>query len=138
MSEGGADRIARLDADGNVLQRVAVGDDPGYMVFDGVNLWVPNQGSHSITVVQASTGAVVATITGNTQNGLSGPVQAAFDGERILVTNRLGDSVTLFKAADLSLLAHVPLPSGAQPFGACSDGFDFWVAMPGIQRVGRL
>jgi hypothetical protein len=35
---------------------------------------------------------VLPTLTGN---GLNGPVQAAFDGQRILVTDKSGDSVSL-------------------------------------------
>ena len=45
---------------------------------------------------------VLATLTGNELNG---PWTAAFDGERILVTNSVGSTVSLWKAADLT-----PLP----------------------------
>ncbi len=44
------------------------------------------------------TGTLVATLTGNGLNAR----QAAFDGERILVTNYEGDSVSLWKSSDLS------------------------------------
>ena len=37
---------------------------------------------HSVSVVRASNGAVLATLTGN---GLSNPMVAAFDGQRVLV-----------------------------------------------------
>jgi hypothetical protein len=40
-----------------------------------------------------------------TANGLNSPSQAAFDGERILVTNIFGDSVSLWRATDLAPLA---------------------------------
>jgi YVTN family beta-propeller protein len=50
-----------------------------------------------------------------------------FDGERILVTNAGNDSVSLFKAADLGFIANVSIES--TPFGACSDGINFWVTL---------
>ncbi len=41
---------------------------PQFPVFDGTNIWVPNFFSNSITVVQASTGNVVATIASDATN----------------------------------------------------------------------
>jgi hypothetical protein len=70
--------------------------------------------------------AIVATLAGG---GLNSPAAAAFDGARILLTNQNGPSVSLFKAADLSLIGSVPLNFGISvyPHGACSDGLNFWV-----------
>jgi YVTN family beta-propeller protein len=138
VSEGGADRIRKLDAGGAVLQTVAVGDNPAYMTFDGANLWVPNNNASSVSVVQVATGAIVATIAADGANRLSNPIQAAFDGERILVTNHGNDSVTVFRAADLSLIANVQLPTGSQPWGACSDGISFWVTLRGTNKLVRF
>ena len=93
---------------------------------------------NSVTVVSASTGAIVATIASNASNRLSVPVQAAFDGERILVTNAGNDSVTLFRAADLSVIGNVQLAAGSYPFGACSDGINFWVTLRGSLALLRI
>jgi DNA-binding beta-propeller fold protein YncE len=120
------------------VQTVPVAGQPGYMVYDGANLWVPNYLGDSITVVRASSGTVVATIAGDASNRLNKPVQAAFDGERILVTNQGNDSVTLFRAADLSLIANVQLAAGSVPYGACSDGIHFWVTLRGSLELLRL
>jgi YVTN family beta-propeller protein len=125
-------------ANGSVVQSVPVGVDPGFMTFDGTNLRVPNHGSNSITVVQASTGAVVATLASNAQNRLDGPASAAFDGERILITNIGNDSVTVFRAADLGVIANVQLAAGTRPMGACSDGINFWVTLQGTRELVRL
>jgi 6-phosphogluconolactonase len=103
-------------------------------VFDGTNIWVPNENSNSITVVQASTGNVVATISADANNKLSGPTTASFDGERILVTNHGNNPVTVLKAADLSLIANVPTGGVFPPTGACSDGVNSWVGI----AVGQL
>jgi YVTN family beta-propeller protein len=90
---------------------------------------VPNQGDSSITVVQASTGNVVATISADASNQLNFPTSASFDGERVLVTNQGNNSVTLFKAVDLSFIANVGV--AAFPYGACSDGINFWITNDG-------
>ena len=124
--------LFKLDSNGAIIQTVSMGNNPQFPVFDGTNIWVPNNVSNTVTVVRASTGAVLATLTGN---GLNGPRTAAFDGERILVTNQSGDSVSLWKAADLSPLGSVATGSGTFPTGACSDGLNFWVT---LQNTGKL
>jgi YVTN family beta-propeller protein len=138
MTDNGFDTLNRLNSDGSIAQSVSVGVSPTYMAFDGANIWVPNQSSDSITVVQASTGKVVATISSDGANRLSSPLQTAFDGERILVTNPGNDSVTLFRAKDLSLISNVQLATGSAPFGACSDGINFWVTLRGAKQLLRL
>ena len=60
-----------------------------------------------------ATAFVLATLTGN---GLNGPYTTAFDGERILVTNINGDSISLWKAADLT-------PLGTFATGVFSSGW---------------
>ncbi len=85
------------------------------------NKRVPNSADSSLTVVQASTGDIVATISANASL-LSGPTGASFDGEQVPVANSSGNSVTLFKAADLSVLGDVTTRSSTSPFGPCSDG----------------
>ena len=101
-----------------------MGKNPSYPAFGSRNWWVPNTGDNSLTVVRARDGMVLATLTGN---GLNGPVQAAFDGQRILVTNQNGDNVSLWKAADLTPTGSVPTGAGTFPLGACSDGINFWI-----------
>jgi hypothetical protein len=132
VTDQGAGTLLELDSGGAILRTVAVGTGPGLPAFDGANIWVPNAGpSNSLTVVQASSGNVVATITPDASNRLSGPTAASFDGQRILITNTLGNSVTLFKAADLSFIANVPTGASTTPYGACSDGINFWIAPGG-------
>ena len=48
--------LLKLDGRANIVQTVIVGTSPAFPVFDGANIWVPNYGDNSITVVQASTG----------------------------------------------------------------------------------
>jgi hypothetical protein len=129
VTDFGAGTLLKLDPVGAILQGVTVGAQPLFPVFDGANIWVPNSGDNSITVVQASTGNVVATISADASNMLNAPTATSFDGERILVTNLSGNSVTVFKAADLSLIANVTTGDSTFPFGACSDGINFFVPL---------
>lgn len=69
---------------------------------------------------------MLATLTGN---GLNGPLTAAFDGQRILVTNIKSDSVSLFRAADFAPIGRFSTGTGSKPVGACSDGLNFWVTL---------
>jgi DNA-binding beta-propeller fold protein YncE len=125
VTDASAGTLLKLNPAGAITQTVTVGTSPEIPAFDGANIWVPNTGSNSITVVQASTGNVVATISTNAGNQLNAPFAASFDGERILVTNSGGASVTLFKAADLSVIGNVL--TGSTPVGACSDAINFWL-----------
>jgi DNA-binding beta-propeller fold protein YncE len=134
----GVGKLHKLDSSGAILQSVDVGGDPRHMAFDGTNIWVPNVGSGTVSVVRATgslSGTVIATLSGN---GLAGPIQAAFDGERILVTNLSDNSVSLWKATDLAPLGSVSTGAGTEPFGACSDGVNFWITLYGTDRLARF
>jgi hypothetical protein len=143
VADQGDDTIKKLNADGAVIQTVPVGANPRFPIFDGTNIWVPNRSSNSVTVVRAkdSTGNplaqpfVLATLT---VNGLNFPDTAAFDGQRILVTNSSGNSVSLWRATDLTPLGSFLTGANSAPFGACSDGINFWIALSGTDRLGRF
>jgi hypothetical protein len=143
VTDGFADTLLKLNADGSIAQTINVGDFPEQPVFDGTNIWVPNLFSNSVTVVRVKDGAgnplasafVLAQLTGN---GLSGPTTAAFDGERILVTNQVGDSVSLWKAADLTPLGIFATGAGTLPYGACSDGLNFWITLTTADKLARF
>jgi len=129
-----AGTLLKLGSSGDILQTVSVGDAPSFPVFDGSNIWVPNRNGNTVTVVRASTGSVLATLSGN---GLNQPATAAFDGERVLVTNLEGDSVSLWKAADLSEIGVFSGATGA-PLGACSDGVNFWITLRIANKLARF
>jgi YVTN family beta-propeller protein len=137
VTDSGDNKLKKLDTTGNVIQSVPTGQSPWFPVFDGSNIWVPNHDNNSVTVVRARDGMVLATLTGN---GLNGPGQAAFDGQRLLVTNAgVGaNSVSLWKAADLTPIGNVPTGLGRNPYGACSDGINFWITLIGVGQLARL
>ena len=128
-----ANTLLKLDSNASVLQTVTVGSGPSYPVWDGTNIWVPNDFDSSVTVVRASNGTVLATLTGN---GLNTPHTAAFDGQRILVTNG-ATAVSLWRAADLTAIGSFFTGNGNGSWGACSDGLNFWVTM-GANLLARF
>jgi hypothetical protein len=124
VDEGG-DALYRVNpANGSILETLAISQlftSPTIPVFDGTNIWVPVVSG--IKVVSTSTPArLLATLSGNGLDGTN--VAAAFDGERIMVTNESG--VSLWKASSLTPLGNVSLGSDF-PFGVCSDGLHFWI-----------
>lgn len=135
VTNQGTDKLFKLDSNGLIIQAIDVGQTPGFPVFDGTNIWVPSALSDTVTVVRASTGAVLAILK---TAGLNGSLVAAFDGERVLVTNPTGNSVFLWKAADLTPLGSVNTGPNTRPFGACSDGLNFWIALAFSNQLARF
>jgi hypothetical protein len=135
----GSNKIKKLNQDGtSVIQEVAVGSLAQHPVFDGMNIWVPNFNNNTVTVIRTSTGVVLATLT---DNGLNGPGQAAFDGERIMVVNKTGNSVSLWKATDLTPLGSFSTGTtdgGSNPVSVCSDGLNFWIVLSGYDQLARF
>lgn len=136
VTNNGDTSIKKLDSNGNIVMSVTVGSAPSHPAFDGTNIWVPNGNSNGISVVRATgglAGTVLATLTGN---GLNTPTQIAFDGERMLVTNQSGTSVSLWKAADLTPIG--TFSTGGAAFGACSDGLNFWITLASTNKIARF
>jgi hypothetical protein len=134
ITDAGAARLRKLDANGAILQSVTVGAGPGFPIFDGTNIWVPNSSESSVSVVRATSGAVLATLTGNE---VSTPIAAIFDGERVFVANEAG-TVSLFKAADFTPLGSVSIGGATVPFGGCADGVSVWIALNNAGSIARF
>ncbi|HET7452990.1 MAG TPA: S-layer homology domain-containing protein [Thermoanaerobaculia bacterium] len=139
VTDGAANTLLKLTPDGSIAQTVALGNEPLFPAFDGHNIWVPNFAGNSLSVVRASDGVVLKTFSAanGDQNGLSSPIQAAFDGQRVLVTNVHG-GLSLFRATDLSVIGSVATSGVSTPYGVCSDGVDFWVSFSGSSAIGRF
>jgi hypothetical protein len=132
ISEG---KLFKLASNGLIIQAVDTGAFPSYPVFDGTNIWVPNSGSSTITVVRASTGTVIATLT---DTFIQAPNAAAFDGERIVITDdSFGGFISVWKAADLTPLNAISPGDKTSPAGVCSDGANFWIALSGTGQLAR-
>jgi hypothetical protein len=143
VTDNNADTLLNLNANGSIAQTINVDAAPAYPVFDGTNIWVPSQLLNSVSVVRVkdavgnplASAFVLATLTGN---GLNSPITATFDGERILVTNLGVDSVSMWKAADLTPLGSFPTGASTFPIGACSDGQNFWITLNNTNKLARF
>ena len=127
-----AGKLMKLDSAAAILQTVTVGSGPGMPMYDGSNIWVPNS-DNTISVVRPSSGAVLATLTGN---GLSQPFQAAFDGERVLVTSLDTNNVSLWKAASLTPIGFFDV--GGPSNRTCSDGTNFWINLQTVSQLAKF
>lgn len=138
ITEVAASNLKKLDSSGNVLMTVHVASFPQRPVFDGTNIWVPCNGADKVIVVRATgslAGTVVATLTGN---GMFFPHQAAFDGERILVTNDEGNSVSLWRASDRTPIGTFSTGAFTRPTQVCSDGLNFWISLSHANKLARF
>jgi hypothetical protein len=138
VTDSGDAKIKKLDSNGMILQSVSIGSCGGIPSFDGTNIWVPQSCLNAVRVIRAggsSAGTVLAVLSGN---GLNQPHQAAFDGERILVTNEFGDSVSLWKASDLTPIGTFPTGDLTAPTGVCSDGLNFWITLRDVDKLARF
>jgi hypothetical protein len=134
VADYGDSSLKQLDSNGNILQSVPTGSGPAFPVFDGSNIWVPNYLDNSVAVVSPTKLITLATFSST--NGLNHPVSAAFDGQRILVTNSQGHLMSLFKSTDLTPIGTINTTDLAlggtnvyDSWGACSDGTNFWVTL---------
>jgi hypothetical protein len=134
VSDEQAHSLFLVDASGAIVQTIPVPGGARPAAFDGANLWVPSLNDDSVVVVRASTGTVLATLTGN---GLSTPAYAAFDGQRVIVVST-NDHVSLWRAADLAPLGSFLTVSGSAPETACSDGINFWITFGGSNQLARF
>ena len=124
--------LLKLDSNGAVLQTVPVGPAPAGLAFDGANIWVPLLHGDAVAVVRAETGSVLTTLTGN---GLHLPNSAAFDGQRVMVAN--SQTISLWRAADLTPIGFFSTETHANPLAVCSDGLNFWISMAGSNELVR-
>lgn len=123
---------------GSVISVIPVPEAPREMIFDGMNLWISHSTGSTVTVVRA-VGALKGTVLQNiTGNGLNGCFGMAFDGERVLVANQTGNSVSLFKAADFTPLGSLSTGAATAPLAACSDGLNFWITLPGSNDIVKF
>lgn len=128
-------RLLKLDNNGAIIATIIIPGNPALITFDGTNIWVPRLTGNAVSVVRASTGAILANFTGN---GLNFPFGSAFDGERILITNEEGHSVSLWKASDFTPLGSYSTGTQGRPLHACSDGLNFWITLVDSGKLARF
>jgi YVTN family beta-propeller protein len=134
VTDGGNGNLLKMDQFGFVIQTVVLGGSLGYPVFDGTNIWAPDPSSGKVNVVRASNGALLATPQLNGEHHF---VAAAFDGERVAVTDTTG-YIHLWKATDFTYLGICEIEDFSMLNGICSDGTRFWATMSNSSNYGYL
>ena len=102
-----------------MLGTFPVGDGPGALAFDGLNLWVAHRNDDTVSQVSTA-GAVLATFPTGRR-----PVNLAYDGTALWVANNLDDTVTRLSTADGGITAKLHVAKG--PFAVLYDGSAIWV-----------
>jgi YVTN family beta-propeller protein len=125
VTDSGNGNLLKMDAFGFVIQTVELGGELGFPIFDGTNIWVPDTSEGKVYVVRASNGVLLATLQFNTTHNF---LAAAFDGERVAVTDTRG-YVHLWRATDFTYLGNLATDASSTPYGICNDGKHFWVGV---------
>jgi len=99
-------------------------NNPNNILFDGSgNLWVANYGANNVLELNATTGAVLNTIT----NGLNGPTRLQFVGGDLYVLNTTGNTITIYtdlSAPGAKLVRTIDIPSSiTRSLGAAVDAY---------------
>jgi YVTN family beta-propeller protein len=108
--------------------QLAQGTYPEAVLFDGNHIWVAaEQGSGGVLVELSLTGQVM---NNNIPLG-AGPIEMAFDGTNIWVTNYTSSTITIVSPAG-KILNTIGLGPKALPEGILFDGTYMWVANNGV------
>lgn len=104
------------------------------IAYDGINMWVTRPIANLVTIIHASTGAIVNNITAGTN-----PIRAAFDGTHMWIVNEVSNNVSVFnRDGTLAALPTNPIPVGTAPLGIVFDGSNMWVANEGSNNVTKI
>jgi hypothetical protein len=125
VTDSGNGNLYKMDAFGFVIQTIPLGGELGYPTFDGTNIWVPGTSEGKVYVVRAANGALLSTLQfGIIHNFFA----AAFDGERVAVTDTRG-YIHIWQATDLTYIGNIATEAASTPNGICSDGKRFWAGV---------
>ncbi len=117
------------------LYRAQVGASPTAVALDasGGNLWVANNGSGNLSVVQSSTGKLVATVP----IGNGSPDAVAVDpvNDRIFVANYESDNLTVISGTSYRTLGSIPIGNGSDGIAYDPLNGDLYVANFGSDNV---
>ena len=110
---------------------VATGSYTGSVVFDGEHIWALSVGKGTVTEIDPSTAAILATYNvGYSPNGL------AYDGANLWVTFNYAGTVEKIQASTGTVLGTYNVGTG--PAGVAFDGTNIWVVNQGSNTVTKL
>jgi YVTN family beta-propeller protein len=120
-------RAATLSYD---VYTLPVGDSAastlGSVIFDGQSIWATVQNPDGGLLIKLNLSGVILSVT---PLG-SAPIEMAFDGANVWVTDYTSSDVTIVDAGG-NVVKTIPLP-GANPEGVLFDGKYIWIANNGV------
>jgi DNA-binding beta-propeller fold protein YncE len=120
--------VTKLRAsDGKVLGTFSVGNGPLGVAFDGADIWVANEGGHTVTELRASYGTVLGTFPGP-----NSPYGVAFDGTYVWVSGDV--AMMVLRASDGTEV----FSRGVQSEGVAFDGAYIWTAIQGRNALQKF
>jgi YVTN family beta-propeller protein len=114
-----------------ITATVSVGNNPQGVEFDGARVWVANQDSDTVTVIDTSDSSVLATVSVG-----DAPTKVLFDGQSIWVLNTGDETVTQIDSSTRSVVGTYSV--GSSPTALSFDGSAIWVANGGDDNVTLL
>lgn len=134
MKARGRNQLLGTAATGQVVgPPIIVGHSPEGIWSDGSNVWVSNHDDNTVSMINATSKAVISTIPVGT-----GPDGIMSDGTHVWIANLNSNSITELSAASGSPVATISDGSFNQPVAVSSDGTDVWVANEGGNSVSKL
>ena len=122
--------VSVLDRTTGQIQTLATGRSPeGFALSpDGRELWVPNRGDDTISIVEVATDRVIDTIPSHGDFSLE--LVFSPDGREVWVSNNNSNDLTVIDAKSRERIAKVPL--GTQPLGLLMKptGEHLYVTLP--------
>jgi YVTN family beta-propeller protein len=128
VTDSADDQLLRVDAGGQVDDRIPVGGGPAGVTVGGGQVWVANQLDGTVSEVNPGAGRQVATI----RAGI-GPSAIAFGYGSIWVANVTSDTLSRIKATTGKVVATIDL--GSSPAGIAVGAGAVWVVS---QETGEL
>ncbi len=104
---------------------------PYHAVFDGNHVWITNRDQDTVSRIDPTTGATVATVVVGDM-----PTDLATDGTSVWVTNYNSGNVSRINIATNSVVATIA--TGGRPHGAVWNGTDVWVSNNRDDQVHRI
>lgn len=114
-----------------ITATITVGINPWGIEFDSERVWVVNQGSDTVTAINASDGSIVATVSVG-----DSPREILFDGQSVWVLNETDETVTQIDASTQSVTGTYSV--GGSPKALSFDGSAIWVANNGDDSITLL
>lgn len=116
---------------------ISVGDSPQGMAIkpDGSRVYVANNGSNSVSVINTSTDAIVTTIAVG-----SAPVKMVVspDGSRLYVVNYSGGSVSVINTSTNTIATTIPVGSNPTDIAISPDGSKVYTANSSSNSVSII